>query len=344
MTPLLDERLLHCEYVSMPNTKQLRFGIGEWYGKSFAAISSSERKSLAARAISHTKATAPKCPFLGKETPCPKIGGICSLRLYESDGNGSAQPVSGPDGDLRVVCPHRFKQDGLIYSAIGEAMLGTSTPQIVAEVRFLRRNSEPIPEDAESDKKQKDSSEDVGNIDNVLVHPDMSPLNWCALELQAVYFSGEKMKLLFEHIRDFTGKGIPFPDRRRSPDYRSSGPKRLMPQLQIKVPTLRRWGKKMAVVVDSAWFRANVVGVPTVSDLSNCDIAWVLVEFDESTNPITLRIGKTQLQTLERAVEGLTGGNPVTLSEFESKIQEKLKTGAAGKRRTKRGPSQDSGQ
>lgn len=48
------------------------------------------------------------------------------------------------------------------------------------------------------------------------------------------------------------------------------------------------------------------------------------MDFDESTNPATLIIGGIELQTLERAVEGLTGGFPVTLAEFEAKIKEKM--------------------
>jgi hypothetical protein len=177
-------------------------------------------------------------------------------------------------------------------------------------------------EDTEENTDTK--SEDVGNIDVVLVNAGSPFLNWCALEIQAVYFSGEKMSLLFEHIKSFDGSGIPFPDKVRRPDYRSSGPKRLMPQLQIKVPTLRRWGKKMAVVVDVPWFETNVVGVETVGDISNSDIAWFLVDFVESTDPATLIVKGPELQTLERAVEGLTGGAPVTLAEFESKIRTKL--------------------
>ncbi len=80
----------------------------------------------------------------------------------------------------------------------------------------------------------------------------------------------------------------------------------------------------MAVVVDHAWFRNNVIDVATVKDVSNSDIAWFIVTFDESTDPARIVIGKPQLQTLERAVEGLTGGYPVSLGEFETKIREKL--------------------
>lgn len=303
-----------------PKETAPRFGIGEWYGRSFTHLSQIEREKFAALAQSQTKATAPPCPFMATSinNRCSKVGGVCSLRLYErvSEVTGETKVVEGEEGDLRVVCPHRFKQDDIIYSEIGSHMLGTPTPEVVREVRFLQR--------ANPGEMDSDESEDVGNIDNVLVHPDRTLLKWCALEIQAVYFSGSKMKLLFEQIEAFQSPGHPFPDHSRRPDYRSSGPKRLMPQLQIKVPTLRRWGKKLAVVVDQAWFRNNVIDVATVKDVSNCDIAWFIVTFDESTDPARIVIGRPQLQTLERAVEGLTGGYPVSLGEFESKILAKL--------------------
>lgn len=302
-----------------------RFGIGEWFGHSFVLLSEQERKSFADIALNHTKESIPVCPFQSVPSGsvrCTKKGGVCSLRLYEVKENGGAKCVEGNDGKLRVVCPQRFKQNNTIYSVVAESIIDTNRPAIVPEVRFLRRNSVSTVSD-EGLINADTKSEDVGNIDTVLVNIE-GAFQWCALELQAVYFSGERMNLLFNHIREFEGSDIPFPDRIRRPDYRSSGPKRLMPQLQIKVPTLRRWGKKMAVVVDVPWFETNVIGVETVTDISNADIAWFLVDFDESTNPATLFVSRTELQTLERAVEGLTGGLPVNLQEFESKIRLKL--------------------
>jgi hypothetical protein len=306
-----------------PKTPAPRFGIGEWYGYSFVRLTPERRKQFSETARKPAR-NNPPCPFLADGTKqCTKPGGICSLRLYQGSADGSAVPVEGELGSLRVVCPNRFHQSGIVFSSVAEVMLNTSAPVVVPEVRFLRRDKTLPIGDASEDRSLADS-EDVGNIDHVLVHPDTDLFRWCALEIQAVYFSGKKMGLLFEHIGSYAGPGIPFPDRVRRPDYRSSGPKRLMPQLQIKVPTLRRWGKKMAVVVDVTWFKTNVVGVETVRDISNCDIAWFLIDFDESTDPATLKVGDPDLQTLERAVEGLTGGYPVTLSEFEAKIRDKL--------------------
>jgi hypothetical protein len=50
------------------------------------------------------------------------------------------------------------------------------------------------------------------------VHPD-KPNEWCALELQAVYFSGAGMG---SHLAQYHGaSGLVFPDKQRRPDFRS---------------------------------------------------------------------------------------------------------------------------
>ncbi|MBN1942713.1 MAG: hypothetical protein JW849_05395 [Phycisphaerae bacterium] len=309
-----------------------RFGIGEWYGYSFQSMPKRKQQELAKTALRHNRQTEMPCPFKSPDgsEKCTKKGGVCSLRLYESAGHGTAIPAKGVEGDLRAVCPHRFRQNNIIYRTIGQHLLGVPEPLVVSEIRFLQRfraDDGAVKQASEKHGEREISGkEDVGNIDNVLVHPTASPMRWCALEIQAVYFSGTGMSSLFRSIRDYKGEGIPFPDAVRRPDYRSSGPKRLMPQLQIKVPTLRRWGKKMAVVVDAGFYR-NLGQMNTVDEISNCDIAWFIARYDESGETAVLTLGEPEKQTLERAVEGLTGGLPVTLEDFESKIREKLNKG-----------------
>lgn len=314
------------------NNQAPRFGIGEWYGESFVALTHERRRELANVALTHNRQTNMPCPFKAADGSerCTKKGGVCSLRLYEPFGDGTAVAATGENGDLRAVCPHRFKQDNIIYRTIGERILGTPSPLVVSEIRFLQRDrpvddSEDASDDNDGTSTEASGREDVGNIDNVLVHPSATPMKWCALEIQAVYFSGRGMTSLFRSILNHEGDGIPFPDAVRRPDYRSSGPKRLMPQLQIKVPTLRRWGKKMAVVVDAGFYR-SLGHMETVGDISNSDIAWFVTSYDETSGTqARLRLGEPYKQTLERAVEGLTGGFPVTLDDFEAKIQEKLR-------------------
>jgi len=132
------------------------------------------------------------------------------------------------------------------------------------------------------------------------------------------------MKNDFAVIRGHVGDALPFPAVLRRPDYRSSGPKRLMPQLQIKVPSLRRWGKKMAVVVDRSFFLA-MGKMRTVPHISNCDVAWFVVRYEETTGGrFRLSRDSVQFTTLEDSVEGLTAGVPVSLEIFEKRILAKL--------------------
>ena len=168
--------------------------------------------------------------------------------------------------------------------------------------------------DADEEGEEEKDREAVGRIDTILIHPD-KPSEWCALELQAVYFSGPGMP---SHLAQYaSATGLMFPDKQRRPDFRSSGPKRLMPQLQTKVPTLRRWGKKMAVVVDAPFFKSlgPMVAIP---HLSNSDIAWFVVDYDPATGAVSLM--KTVFTTLESSVEALTAGIPKSREAFEEKL------------------------
>ena len=96
-----------------------------------------------------------------------------------------------------------------------------------------------------------------------------------------------------------------------------------MPQLQIKVPSLRRWGKKMAVLVDRSFFSA-MSHMDEVGDVSNCDIAWFVVNYIREDDRARLHPDGAQLTTLECAVEGLTAGVPLSQAEFGARIRAKL--------------------
>jgi hypothetical protein len=308
-----------------PQRERQRFGIGEWYGRLFHSLTRAERQGYATMAgLAKSQQTQQPCPFQGEGSavPCTKAGGVCSVRRYvECIDTGRVEMASGSDGRLRAVCPYRFREAGRIYRWAGEVLLNAPEPVVVNEVAFLRSTA--------GDGKSSDAAEDVGRIDQVLIRQGSQPLEWCALEIQAVYFSGASMGRDFASIRAHTSETLPFPAGHRRPDYRSSGPKRLMPQLQIKVPTLRRWGKKMAVVVDRD-FHSALAPMDRVSDISNCDIAWFIVDFAERPDGrAELTRGDVHLTTLERAVEGLTAGIPVSKNEFERRILAKLTRRAA---------------
>ena len=306
-----------------------RFGVGEWFGKLFSAMTLEERIRCVEASKARRKEDRLTCPFKfssnGGDQPCTKQSGVCSLRLYHRDEEGEVHPYQGNQGALRCLCPHRFKELGAVNEWIGEELLGTKSPLAVGEVPFLKPDVLGSGSFlAESTMEQiEEEGGSVGRIDNVLIHPDLSYLRWCAVEMQAVYFSGPALSDDYSIFVDPGIAGIPFPGKIRRPDYRSSGPKRLMPQLQIKVPTLRRWGKKMAVVVDEAFF-ASLGRMDNVLDVSNSDIAWFIVGFEEGERTSRLVPRGVRYTTLERAVEGLTAGLPVSLGQFEAEIRGKL--------------------
>ena len=242
------------------------------------------------------------------------------MRRYEPHNDDTF--LATPADPFVITCPTRFYEGHKIFKRAGEKLLGDSRPKLVAEVGFLE------PERKEYLKKFEGNARksDVGRIDMVLASvPGMEglPLAWAALEIQAVYFSGDSMGKEFSAYKESPHKVL-FPVGRRRPDFRSSGPKRLMPQLQTKVPTLRRWGKKMAVVVDRPFFD-SIGTMDNVQDLSNADIAWIIVEVRENDGGKTsLELDEIRFTTLERSIEGLTGGVPVAQEVFEERIRKKL--------------------
>jgi len=309
-----------------PRDSSPRFGIGEWYGYNLTQMSPEQRRSFAEENLKlKGQRRAMPCPFQARKVEgarCNKDGGVCSLRLYShathpENGRAMGSPVEGLQGDLRATCPYRFHQSLEVFNWVGEVVLGDPSPRLVGEVGFLEAGA----------TTDTDGGDDVGRIDMVLVStrtPSGAPMEWAALEIQAVYFSGDAMRGEFESYKDPNVDWVIYPAGKRRPDYRSSGPKRLMPQLQIKVPTLRRWGKKMAVVVDRAFFD-SIGEMDNVADISNADIAWFIVRFEEvpgSPHTVIVR-DEVRFTTLERSVEGLTGGKAVPLSVFQARISEK---------------------
>ncbi|NJN81784.1 MAG: hypothetical protein HC802_05515 [Caldilineaceae bacterium] len=222
----------------MENTLSPRFGIGEWYGYLADQLTNAERLGFAEISLASRHAEQ-MCPYrLDGKAYCSKDGGVCSIRLIEAVADPETGvivgglPVSGDSGQLVLTCPYRFHEDNLIVSWVGETVLGDPRPMVAREVGFL---------ESLGGRGQKANA---GKIDMVLASQQNGDrLEWCALEIQGVYFSGNKMELEFKQFVDQNGT-LAFPAGKRRPDYRSSGPKRLMPQLQIKVPTIARWGKK----------------------------------------------------------------------------------------------------
>ena len=171
----------------MPGEREA-YGAGEWFGHIVSYQSGPQLKALAAKAALGFKAADMPCPFRETVEPgakCNKKGGVCSIQKHRDDGSGAVTAVSS----FVTMCPSRFWQDASVFRWIGEAVLGTSKPTLIKEVDFLESLIGVDTEDESEEAKERDA---VGRIDTVLLHPD-KPSEWCALELQAVYFSGPGM-------------------------------------------------------------------------------------------------------------------------------------------------------
>jgi hypothetical protein len=303
----------------MPKSKKpklrSRYSIGEWYGEGFESIASSRRLSLAKIECATEALTGRVCPFQSN-SKCNKKGGVCSLRKYEQLGEG---PVTG-GGPIITTCPNRFLEANTIYKWVARTLLDTEEPVILSEVGFLDR----LRTDASFNLEEDDGRDFIGRIDNVLVHPSRQPLDWCALELQAVYFSGKSMSNEFKMLSSKEYDCLPFPSKHRRPDWRSSGPKRLLPQLQTKVPTIRTWGKKLAVVIDEAFF-GSLVGLERERHLSNAEIVWFIVGYNPKPGGWELVEREVVYTKLDASVKSLTGGVPLSRERFEEQLLQKLR-------------------
>ncbi len=292
-----------------------RYSVGEWYGVGIERLSIADRIQRAKTELEVDGLTSTPCPFQ-KEASCSKKFGFCSIRQYEQIGEASVRGA----GPLITTCPNRFLEDETIFRWAGKEILDTSESIVLDQIGFLDRLR---PASATgSDDEDEDGQDFIGRIDNVLVHPSREPMDWCALELQAVYFSGKTMKRELAMLAQ-SEEPLPFPEANHRPDWRSSGPKRLLPQLQTKVPTIRTWGKKMAVLVDEA-FHASLVGLERERHLSNAEIVWFIVGYDPGPNGWVLRPRDVVFSRLDASVKALTGGVPLSKERFEEQLRIKL--------------------
>ena len=266
-----------------------RYAIAEWFGLPFESLSVSERQGLARYALKLD--TAPSCPFQRGMPKCSKRGGVCSIRA------GANPPV--------ITCPSRFSEGDLLPSWLGR-IVGFPDVYLAPEVPFMRSPATGRP---------------AGRVDLVIAQ-DGDASSWFGLEIQAVYFSGNGMQADFELLLDNADETPPEPTALRRPDWRSSSAKRLMPQLQVKGPTLRRWGTKLAVAVDRPFFDA--VGGPTGTpsqDLNDGDIVWLVPRITDDHRLIE---DHWEVLSLEESSDKLLSAETVKRQEFEDALRAKL--------------------
>lgn len=165
---------------------------------------------------------AKHCKF--RNSPCTKASisdplGICTL----ADGGNAAS-----------LCPVRFLEQARIFKDAATIAFGEGTTfGIFPEIRILE-----IASSEEAGRSKKIGKVDflIGKIDEGVI------IDFAAVEIQAAYFSGNSLRPVFDHY--MATRSMEGVNSKRRPDFRSCAQKRLVPQLQLKIPVFRRWGKK----------------------------------------------------------------------------------------------------
>ena len=276
-----------------------RYGIAEWFGRPFLHLTPAQRHELAKKAKGEVRRNL-ACPF--RAIRCNKRGGVCTIQPYTEE-NGR---IGSVDGDPVIVCPERFEQDRVVLAWLAEIVgFSIEETRVAREIPFMRNN---------------DTAKPAGKID-LVVAADRHELRWFGLEIQAVYFSGPAMTSEFMELERDDKDRPPYPQKTRRPDWRSSGAKRLMPQLQIKGPTLRRWHSKIAVAVDRPFFKS--LGGPSDSpsqDLDSGDVIWLVPELIDGR----IVRGHWEVLTLEASTAKLLSAAPIPRGDFEEMLRDKL--------------------
>ena len=242
---------------------------------------------------------AKQCPFRG--TKCTKSSivdpiGICSL----SDGKEAA-----------AICPVRFLEGDRIFRDAAKIAFGPDCEiGIFPEIRILR-----MVDDRQSTTKK------IGKVDFLIGKIEKGKIvDYAAIEVQASYFSGREIRSAMNHFLRNNALDLITSDRR--PDFRSSAQKRLMPQLQLKVPVFRRWGKKFFVVVDTQFFR-SLPSFKTTS-LSNSEIVWlnypIALAFDSYTMNDPEVIGTHWDDVVTSLREGIAPETHEIFEELQAKL------------------------
>ena len=243
---------------------------------------------------------AKRCPFRGG--PCTKSSktkpiGICSL----SDG-----------GEAASLCPVRFIERDVIFKDAARLAFGEHVRfGIFPEVRILK-----IKAGAEGERDRK-----IGKVDYLLGRiEDDAVVDFAAVEVQAVYFSGGEIRSPLQYYMENQSLDLANSDRR--PDFRSSAQKRLVPQLQLKVPVFRRWGKKFFVVVDTQFFRALPPFSATTR--SNSEVTWLVYPIAKVENNYALGDVNIVYSEWDEVRNALREGTPPEPDEIVAELQAKL--------------------
>jgi len=319
-----------------PKAEVPRYGTAEWYGRDMVELSPEKRQEFGGLAVTKDIKIAPTCPYLSSVVPesrCNKPGGVCTIQRFRKTPDGSVEPV--PGDKIVSVCPARFLQpleDGkTLFQWIAQEMLDTDTFEVASERPFLRQVGKVASSD--ESKEDRETRRKAGRIDWIIVKAPIvedDPI-WCAVETQSLYFSGEGRAKEFALYAEKPSP-ILWPTAIRRPDYRSSGPKRLSPQLDIKVPALEMWHKKTAVVIDRH-FLSKMYGLTDHDQNAktpkgrrdNAQVVWFVVDHKLTPSGWVQIPHCIKYSSLKNSLEALSAAVPMDKDEFNRDLIAKLK-------------------
>ena len=240
------------------------------------------------------------CPFNNKVPSCTKNSathplGVCSV--FENDS-----PV--------ITCPIRLREDWRIIEDAAKFFFPNKTNfTSLSEIRL---------NDAYGNA--------AGNIDFVLVALDEQGniLDFGALEVQAVYISGNVSKPFERYMQQYqTANDFEWNEPVR-PDYLSSSRKRLVPQLIYKGRILKSWRKKIAVALQDRFYD-TLPELPVVSP-EDADMAWMIYTLEDHAATATYRLKyvKSVYTEFHKALDTITTPSVGNVHDFIRVLQKKL--------------------
>ena len=222
------------------------------------------------------------CPFNNKVPNCTKDKadsplGVCSIFNGEQ---------------IAITCPIRFRQEWLIAEDAAAFFFPAGTKWTsLTEIQLNDKHGKP-----------------AGNIDIVLVAYDSAGkvVDFGALEVQAVYISGNVRRPFEHYLEDPVSRADMDWTKQPRPDYLSSSRKRLAPQLLFKGGILNAWNKKIAVALDRSFF----LTLPTLREAEpgDAEIAWLVYDLnrEEANDRYSLTRQRTVYATFSESLDQIT--------------------------------------
>lgn len=242
------------------------------------------------------------CPFNNTSEKCTKSRvvnplGVCSIYYQDTP---------------TVICPVRFRENWRFCKDAAEFFFPEANHwSFVKEIRI----------------KEK-SGKSAGNIDVVVIAHDKNGkiLDFGAIEVQAVYISGNIQKPFEYYMQDPVGRADFDWTAEKNyprPDFLSSSRKRLVPQLAYKGKILRAWNKKLAVVIDRPFFD-SLPDLPRARSKKG-EICWLVYQLiGQRTMKYTLELEDKVITGFNETINTLDTPEIGESDEFVKQLEEKL--------------------